>query len=173
MSKRTTDSRSSPSPPHRYQKRQRRAKNDVSLVPDSLASYTTAHTTTISPPVISDHPMDVVSVNGKDQDTSIMSNSRTSLNDMLHSPKSQPPTHARVDSIDSAEWTKVDKRKEKKSKKEAQKVLTQPPRFAFNVPELVKMGTVSIAVSKFLPLLARPIYDIANKTFLSVIIGCS
>jgi hypothetical protein len=52
--------------------------------------------------------------------------------------------------VDSNGWTKVEKRKEKKAKKEAQKALNQPPSFAFNVQQLTKMRTVSISVCTLL-----------------------
>ncbi|PVF98588.1 hypothetical protein CPB86DRAFT_774753 [Serendipita vermifera] len=145
MSKRTITSRSISPPQQRSHKKKKTAENDVSIVAEPLTSYATPHTTTISPPVLSDHQMDILNVNGEHHDASSISNGGTSLNDKLHLPKGQTPTHVRVDSSESGEWTKIDKRKEKKAKKEAQKAINQPPRFAFNVPELVKMGTVSIA----------------------------
>jgi hypothetical protein len=51
---------------------------------------------------------------------------------------------------DSNGWTKVEKRKEKKAKKEVQKALDQPPSFAFNVQQLTKMQTVAISVCTLL-----------------------
>lgn len=48
---------------------------------------------------------------------------------------------------DGGNWTKVEKRKEKRAKKNVAKAVNQPPSFAFNVQELVKMRTVPISVS--------------------------
>jgi hypothetical protein len=72
------------------------------------------------------------------------------INPITNDTQGVHPTTEDKGSVDSNGWTKVEKRKEKKAKKEAQNALNQPPMFALNVQQLTKMRIVSISVCTLL-----------------------
>ncbi|KIM31905.1 hypothetical protein M408DRAFT_327301 [Serendipita vermifera MAFF 305830] len=152
MSKRTSTSRSSPPSPHRFYKKQK--TTDTSII------------STSSPPTNNDamivDPSSTSPVGGTLHSHMSAKNAQSNAKegvsgggtrrakDRSRSPKVKPPKPASPPPHGSNElagngWTKVEKKKEKRAKKGALKVTNQPPSFAFNVQELVKLGTLSIS----------------------------
>ena len=125
MSKRTTTLRNSPSP-SRIHKKRKTAENEI--VPSS--------------------PLEVGSPSSSDIVSLLKGLSPVTNN--AQGVLSTGDKASATMQVDSNGWTKVEKRKEKKAKKEAQKALNQPPSFAFNVQQLTKMRTVSISVCTLL-----------------------
>jgi len=168
MSKRTTTSRSSPPSPHRFYKKQK--TTDSSLISssppntDMIIDPSSLGTSPNAAGLHSHMSGRTAHANAKENATS---NGENSFKRRSRSPKVKPkqasPTPERNGSGDTAAggWTKVEKKKEKRAKKGSVKASNQPPSFAFNVQELVKLGTISISVSfgEFLSRRSREMYN--------------
>lgn len=141
MSKRTSTSRSSPPSPPRFYKKQKTMEaptassspptnamilDSVSASPDSGTLHSRMATKNV-------------------QDSVKGNTSSSRVRDRSGSPKAKAKPATPGDSSANG-WTKVEKKKEKRAKKGALKISNQPPTFAFNVQELVRLGTISISV---------------------------
>jgi len=149
MSKRTTASRSSPPSPHRFYKKQKTAESSVVSGSPPL-NDTIVDAMSISPDTGGLHShMSAKNAHSNAKENASSGKSRAKVSPRPPKMKPKVASPSRQDSGDSSAngWTKVEKKKEKRAKKGALKVTNQPPSFAFNVQELVKLGTISISVS--------------------------
>jgi hypothetical protein len=142
MSKRTTASRSSPSP-HRFHKKQKTAGSSVVSTSPPLNDMIVDPPGSPEAGGLHGH---MIAKNAQ-SDTKGMDNGTVHAKERSRSPKAKPKPATHKDSAASNGWTKVENKREKRAKKGALKVTNQPPSFMFNVQELVKMGAVSISVS--------------------------
>lgn len=117
MSKRPMDTRSSPPPLHQLPKRK---KTSISA-PSGQNSISTLHSPTAS--------LDSTVTSGPPRPQ------------LMQAPSSSM-SQGNPQSSDG--WTKVNKRKEKKAKKAMHSASNNPPSFAFNVQELVRLQTISL-----------------------------
>ncbi|KAG8822435.1 hypothetical protein FRC19_006014 [Serendipita sp. 401] len=134
MSKRSVNARSSPPSPDQLPKRQKTTANgtsssDISLIPTHGVDT------------------DTLSLLG----TQLPANHSSMFGQSLHDTRIEPSRSesfigsVQVGSEQSEGWSRFEKRKKKKAKKEDRKFANQPPSFAFNVQELVKLCRISIS----------------------------
>lgn len=153
MSKRTSTIRNSPPSSSPMHKKRKTTNYSTPEITSSLPLEVDSAIGSSNPDIISLLKGSTPSNNGKE--TPSLGGSSAPIKDG-HS----PPVQA-----DANGWTKVEKRKEKKAKKVAQKALNEPPSFAFNVQQLAKMQTVAISVCIIFPNHAQRLLRLESDQF--------